>query len=797
MQWALDGASKAMFFVVAIELEASSGVACGFPTDFAVDRDAVMATSCSALAHIIGGDGTHGGGSGAAQAALAARGSTSGGGGTSTADPSAQGFRFALLCPWFKSEYGERVLQSGELVEAGEGAGPRKEWISAVSSELERDVLQRFTAVAPAPAAHEPAAVTVLAGREEAAKVAAKVEVEINENVDLGSHLEPEAEASSEDGVFAFPTASESGSEDDEKEEDAEAGGEAGAAASALSPESVTAPAATVLTAAALCATPGVGVSGQEGRPLLEIVGVHPTSGERLTWRALGLAPHCRVILASGATLSLAALVSDTKAQLDAALATELAGAAFTCEYPAPPSLFEYRQSCEAYWPNARVAESDAARAQYRVVGAALGAALATHGRFPARFALPLYDALCARDAGDGAANGTRLRSFDRDLWKSRRSVQRMDFAAWAASGTHLGAAEGQSNAAFARDMALDALGRTVQWQLDAICYGFAKMVPASWNNAVAFSGAQLRSALTGGASARGIAADAPMPPLRELFWVVEGDELVEAANEPLRTALWRAIGGLDMTQYRAFLQFVTVRIVCGGGLPNSRALDRGQRSVRVWRVLWRATTARRSRVPPYSLPPPLLRSLSHYCVLQGSEHLPLPKTESIKIEMPFVAFGVDEELALFETLPQSHTCDNVLEIPNYWRSILATERAAARSAARAKATPAAAETAPAADLTAEPAAEPTLATAEVAASEESSASAPAEDHAAGGAAAEASSARATTETEEEEEECDRDDEIATDVTPTAEQREALHAHVRAKLLLAITMTSSYGLDDA
>ena len=164
---------------------------------------------------------------------------------------------------------------------------------------------------------------------------------------------------------------------------------------------------------------------------------------------------------------------------------------------------------------------------------------------------------------------------------------------------------------------------------------------------------------------------------------------------------------------------------------------------------------------------------------------------------MPFVAFGVDEELALFETLPQSHTCDNVLEIPNYWRSILATERAAARSAARAKATPAAAETAPAADLTAEPAAEPTLATAEVAASEESSASAPAEDHAAGGAAAEVSSARATTETEEEEEECDRDDEIATDVTPTAEQREALHAHVRAKLLLAITMTSSYGLDDA
>ena len=769
MRWALDGASKAILFVFAIELEASSGVACGFPTDFAVDRDAVIASSCSALAHIIGGDGEHrGAGNDAAAEATAVGGSGDGGSGVSALGSSAQGFRFALLCPWFKSEYGERVLHSGDLVEAGEGGGPRKEWISAVSAELERDVAQRFIAVRPAPAA--PAA--PVAGGEDAVVV----EVEIKGNVDVGSDLEPGA--SSEDGVFAFPTASESDSE----EEEAEAN-EAGVAPSAPEPK----PAAAVLTASALCAAPGVGVSGREGRPLLELVGVHPTSGERLTWEALGLAPGCRIVLAGDATLSLAALVGDTKAQLDSALETELAGAAFTCEYPAPPSLFEYRRACEAYWPNARVAKSDGSRARFRVVGAALGAALATHGRFPARFAQPLYDALCARCAGDGAANGARLRSFDRDLWESRRSVQQMDAATWGASGEYLGAAEGQSSAAFASEMAFDALGRAVQWQLDAICDGFLNAVPLGWNNVLAFSGAQLRSALTGGGSAGGDADDTPMPPLRELFWVVEGDELVEAANEPLRTALWGAIGGLDATQYRAFLQFVTVRV------------ERREACKDACAVLFRARRCCASLAHASRLRTPLCPRSHPLSLLQGSEHLPLPKTESIKVEMPFVAFGADEELALFETLPQSHTCDNVLEIPNYWRSLLAVERAAsAHSVARAVVQPAAAELDAAATPAAATVGAPTVAAAAVAAVEEGEggASAPAEDSASGGAATEAPPARPKTQTEEEDG-CDRDDTIATDVTPTAEQRDALHAHVRAKLILAITMTSSYGLDDA
>jgi len=54
-----------------------------------------------------------------------------------------------------------------------------------------------------------------------------------------------------------------------------------------------------------------------------------------------------------------------------------------------------------------------------------------------------------------------------------------------------------------------------------------------------------------------------------------------------------------------------------------------------------------------------------------GIDRLPASGTEFLKIEMPFIAVGFEEHQQLIRMLPQSHTCDNILELPNYWEGIV------------------------------------------------------------------------------------------------------------------------------
>jgi hypothetical protein len=56
-----------------------------------------------------------------------------------------------------------------------------------------------------------------------------------------------------------------------------------------------------------------------------------------------------------------------------------------------------------------------------------------------------------------------------------------------------------------------------------------------------------------------------------------------------------------------------------------------------------------------------------------GVERLPARHTEFLTIELPFLPFGVDEQRRMLAMIPQSHTCDNILELPNYWEALLKT----------------------------------------------------------------------------------------------------------------------------
>lgn len=100
----------------------------------------------------------------------------------------------------------------------------------------------------------------------------------------------------------------------------------------------------------------------------------------------------------------------------------------------------------------------------------------------------------------------------------------------------------------------------------------------------------------------------------RKVFRVVEDPELQQC--HPLREALWGTIDSLDRVQKRKLLRFIT-----------------------------------------------------------GVDRLPSAGTEMIKIEMPFMAYSQEEHEKTLLMMPQAHTCDNILELPNYWQSLKAVRR--------------------------------------------------------------------------------------------------------------------------
>jgi hypothetical protein len=112
---------------------------------------------------------------------------------------------------------------------------------------------------------------------------------------------------------------------------------------------------------------------------------------------------------------------------------------------------------------------------------------------------------------------------------------------------------------------------------------------------------------------------------IREVFRVAEDDELLGCP--PLREALWAVLDSWHVSDKRALLQFCT-----GSGVP------------------------------------------------------PAPGTEVLSVQMPFTPIGQAETTAMAQMLPQAHTCDNILELPNYHQALLArgTEASAMQRQLRA-----------------------------------------------------------------------------------------------------------------
>lgn len=54
---------------------------------------------------------------------------------------------------------------------------------------------------------------------------------------------------------------------------------------------------------------------------------------------------------------------------------------------------------------------------------------------------------------------------------------------------------------------------------------------------------------------------------------------------------------------------------------------------------------------------------------------LPVSGTEALHITHPFVAYSVKDQQRMLGMLPQSHTCENALELPDYWEALLTVQQ--------------------------------------------------------------------------------------------------------------------------
>ena len=149
--------------------------------------------------------------------------------------------------------------------------------------------------------------------------------------------------------------------------------------------------------------------------------------------------------------------------------------------------------------------------------------------------------------------------------------------------------------------------GDGVRWQLDALVGGFREVLPLQLLRGVQLSPSNLAVAICGRAEDGG-GADADFT-IGDVFRIACVDDEF-AGSEPLTTALWRVVEAWPPAEKRAFVKFVT-----------------------------------------------------------GSDRLPPARTEVLSLQAAYtgVRGGPKAELGV---LPQAHTCDNVLELPNYWEAL-------------------------------------------------------------------------------------------------------------------------------
>ncbi|GFR47973.1 hypothetical protein Agub_g9797 [Astrephomene gubernaculifera] len=299
------------------------------------------------------------------------------------------------------------------------------------------------------------------------------------------------------------------------------------------------------------------------------------------------------------------------------------------------PPLWLYNRTAGAYWYNTTLSETPELRGAYAFAGWLMGQCILN--RAPLGLLLPpvLFRALIeGHSSAHGAQHGSEggagangggpgggfqptldmLAEFDPDAAAAVRNVAALPADQLRGMLELEGLPGDWSAERYTQHAVSQVLRDGVAWQSKAVAAGLFAAVDRRLLRAWQLGPAALAALVAGGSGGGGGGAAGGEVPtdLSKLFRVALDEEL-SGSSAVLVEMLWEVLAGWPAERRRRFVEFVT-----------------------------------------------------------GTARLPLPGSELLKIQAPFVAMGAAEHKATLGMLPQAHTCDNLLELPNYWESLLA-----------------------------------------------------------------------------------------------------------------------------
>lgn len=288
------------------------------------------------------------------------------------------------------------------------------------------------------------------------------------------------------------------------------------------------------------------------------------------------------------------------------------------------PALFTYNRSAGYYWVNQSLQQSQALAAAYTFAGWLLGQCVLN--RAPLGLRLP---AILFKMLSEGAAftpTLEQLEEYDPAAAQSIKQVANLPADQLRGLVEMEGLPRNTNAEAYTAHALRALLVHAVAWQMDALRQGFAATLDRR-----ALSVWQMGAA--------------------ELSQLVEGAAALDTSHTPGSSHGAGGAGGADASQ-QPYIFKRLFRVVLDDELSG--------RSAALGELLFSVLGCW-----------PRAEQLRFVEFVTGTPRLPLPGSELLKVQAPFVAMGLTEHKCMLGMLPQAHTCDNLLELPNYWESIL------------------------------------------------------------------------------------------------------------------------------
>mmetsp|Transcript_7324 Transcript_7324/g.21778 ORF Transcript_7324/g.21778 Transcript_7324/m.21778 type:complete len:2162 (-) Transcript_7324:11-6496(-) len=314
--------------------------------------------------------------------------------------------------------------------------------------------------------------------------------------------------------------------------------------------------------------------------------------------------------------------------------------------------LLAHRKDLEALWPNPALPRTAENAKRLATLGLLIGSAVPNQCQLPLDLPPLFFEVLgVAEDAPNDTAThlvdhflakrgDAGLRALDASYDDALRGLRALDATGIQSVADMEGITLSSQDHALevARKASLERC-RELEWQLRALRRGFERAMPKKVRRAVRPSARDLQRVACGAPEVRGDFR------FRDVFRVVMDAELRDC--RPLHDALWAVVDGEDDALND--LELKKIDDLTGEEAPR--------------------------RCEP--LTPAQRRKLLVF--VTGVSRLPARHAEFLTVELPFLPFGVDEQRRMLAMVPQSHTCDNILELPNYWEALLKTKTDEAR----------------------------------------------------------------------------------------------------------------------